>query len=199
MNYHVTARCINREWFAIPIQDVWSLYEDYLYFLIRGFNFKINSFVLMNNHFHMLVRCPDNNLPQGMQYFMRETSRWIGRQSGRINQVYGGPYHKSEINFFHHFLHAYKYVYRNPIEAGLCQKVEDYPYSTLHFLKSQTPNLITTDDEFIFDDLGEHLHWLNTPYIEDHMDQIKNALRKPEFKFAKNKLGKKSSLDSEMS
>jgi putative transposase len=196
--YHVSARCINKEWFALPMGEVWSVFSDYLFFIHHAFGVQIHSFVLMNNHFHMIVRTPLMNLDSAMNYFMRETSRIIGNRSGRINQVYGGPYHWSLIKSPIYFLHAYKYVYRNPIEAGLINNVEEYKYSTLRVLLGCQHSIIPIEnDETLFPDFIEQLKWLNYAYpSEEVRADIRSALRKKEFQFAKDKRGMPHFLDN---
>ncbi len=53
--YHITARCINKEWFRLSIPTVWSVMEDYLYLVATAFEIKVRAFVLMSNHFHLIV------------------------------------------------------------------------------------------------------------------------------------------------
>ena len=122
--YHIAARSNNRDWFALPLEDVWFIMSRFLYLLHHAYGVEIYAFVLMDNHFHLLARFPLGNLVQAMQYFMRETSRCIAHESRRINHVYGGRYFRCEIGNFHYFTHTYKYIYRNPVEAKLCALVE---------------------------------------------------------------------------
>jgi len=82
--YHVTARCINREWFRIPLEEVWAITNDYLWVTIREFNLLVYGFVLMPNHWHLIATSPDCNLGPALNYFMRETSREITPLSGRM-------------------------------------------------------------------------------------------------------------------
>lgn len=191
--YSISARCINKEWFQIPLEDVWKIMEDYLYFLSIGFNFKIKSFVLMNNHFHLIVKTPDGNLSEGMRYFMRETSRHIAKGSGRINQIYGARFYRSLISTNHYYTHAYKYVYRNPVEAALVESVLDYKFSTLGRLLGKGPlNIPIEYDEILFDskNIQETLNWLNTTPTRENYKIIKTALRKSEFYIPRDKVTK---------
>lgn len=184
--YHISARCINRNWFRLPIEDVWNIFCDYLYFVRFAYNIEIRNFVLMNNHFHLIARFPDNNLSQAMNYLMREVSKEITRRSKRINQTFGGPFHSSLIKSNHHYLHAYKYVYRNPVEVNLCTRVENYKYSTLSGLIGRTRLVIPVcEDEMLFSNFEGTLNWLNRDYLEDHKDKIRKALRKTVFCFPK--------------
>jgi putative transposase len=181
--YHVSARCINREWFQLPMHQVWSIMSDYLYLAHHCFSIQIHSFVLMNNHFHMIAAAPAGNLSEAMNYFMREVSRVIGFETGRINQVWGGPHHKTLIQSQQQFLHTYKYVYRNPVEAGIVDRAEDYPYSTLPRLLGSLPCTIPlVEDTLLMSDPERCLKWLNTSYQPGQRELIRKALRRSEFR-----------------
>ena len=131
---------------------------------------EICAWVLMNNHFHLLVSTPDANLDRAMNYLMRETSRVIGWRAGRINQVYGGPYNWSVLMSQHYYLNAYKYVYRNPVEAGLATAVENYKFSTLPgLLGAQLLVIPVEDDEILFSDANQKLAWLNESYPNEQI------------------------------
>ncbi len=167
---------------------VWSVFADYLHFIWRAYDVRIHSFVLMNNHFHMLISTPEGNLDIAMNYLMREVSKRIAERSERINQIFGGPYHWSIIKSNVHYHHAYKYIYRNPVHAGLCKRVEDYPYSTLRGVLGRDYLHIPTYDEFPFQgSIEKHLHWLNEDYEDCSKEAIRLALRRNEFGFAREK------------
>src|SRR5687768_41216 len=85
--YHVTARCHNREWFDLPLDLVWNVMEDFLFLSQKMYSLRIHQFVLMPNHFHLVVSTPEGNISRSMQYFLSETSRQISTLSGRINQT----------------------------------------------------------------------------------------------------------------
>lgn len=205
--YHIHARCINREWFRIPLPDVWNIFSSYLHFIRHAYGVRINSFVLMSNHFHLIATPTHDNLPAAMNYFMRETSRNISRDSCRINQVYGGPYRKCMLKSYHYFCHAYKYVYRNPVEAGLSNHVEEYPYSTLQGLLGLSKLFIPTEyDTILFGpdvkrahSLESELKWMNTAYLGAHKSDIWRALKHPVFTLPTYPHGKPNPLEEEWS
>ncbi len=197
--YHVAARCINKEWFDVPAPILWDIFSEQLYFLNRAFDFRIHSFVLMTNHYHMLCQTPLGNLAGGMQYFSTQTSKLIGKESGRINHVYGGRFFRSLINSNHYFEHAYKYVYRNPVCAGLVSRSELYPWSTLNGLVGGKSALIPlVEDSLLFDNCEETLAWLNKEYKPHHRDAIKRALTKSQFQLPRVRLNGKKSVGHEL-
>ncbi len=200
--YHVTARCINKEWFRLPLPTVWSIMEDYLYFVAGAFQVNIHAFVLMSNHFHLIITSPRGNLSETLLYFMRETSREISRTSGRINQTYGTRNHKSCIGNHHYFMNTYKYVYRNPVRAGVVSAVEEYPYSTLHGACGLSRLIIPlVEDTILFSpdfDQGV-IDWLNTSPDPAWEQEVRLALRKPSMDFnTDRKTGRPSDLEKNL-
>ena len=185
--YHVTARTTNREWFGAPKELVWSHFANYLHFIWRVYDIRIHSFVLMDNHFHMLLTTPEANLDIAMNYLLREVSKRIGEETGRINQIFGGPYHWSLIKNSVHYQHAYKYVYRNPVDAGLCKTVETYRYSSLPgILGLDYLHIPVYDNLDLIQNPHKQLKWLNCEYREEDRLAIRKALKKKEFSFARD-------------
>ena len=193
--YHVSSRSNNREAFPLPLTKVWGIFENYLYLTKIGFNLKIHSFLLMDNHFHLIVSAPDENLSQALGYFLREVSKEIGRAAKVRNHQFGGRSFKCAITDYHYYMHAYKYLYRNPISAGLCDRVEDYEFSTLHGLIGKSRLVIPVEEDvLLFEDLEQTLMWLNSTPEISKMEAVKAALRRNEFKLPRNESGFASPL-----
>lgn len=184
--YHLSARCNNGDWFDQPLEIVWDTMSRYLHFLHFAFGVRIKSFVLMANHFHLIARFPEGNISAAMLYFMRETSKAIAKQDQRINHVYGGRFFRSRITNDHHLSHVYKYVYRNPVEAGVVTRAEDYRFSTLNGVLGRAHLLIPLECDVYLFTYGPWpaLHWLNHQPEDSARLCIKRALKHPLFRIA---------------
>lgn len=183
--YHITARCLNRDWFQIPIDEVWHLMSDYLFLISKHFQIEIHQFVLMQNHFHLVARSPELNLSSAMQYFMNQTSREMNRSSLRINQTYGARFHRSRIENYHYYMNVYKYVYQNPLRAGIIDRAEAYPYSTLNgILGFQKMIIPIVEDAILFNPEFDEssLKWINTLADPEDIDQMRRGLKRSTFK-----------------
>jgi len=132
--YHIYARSNNRDWFYLPTEDLWPIFIDQLFNVTIAYGLRVHAFTLMNNHYHLLASTPFANLGENMNYFNREVSREINRRTNRSNHVFGGPYKESLIEDSNYYFNAFRYVYQNPIRAGLSFTVESYPYSTISVL-----------------------------------------------------------------
>lgn len=191
--YHIVCRSNNREWFYIPIRDFWSITLEVMAREAVKSKMKIHAFVLMSNHFHLLVSSVDGNLDEPMRYLLREVCRQVNKSANRINHVFGGPYKWSLITKTSYYLHCLKYIYRNPVNAHICERVEDYPFSTVsaHANPEKFPISIQhwkwAGDWMKWGDYQSILDWLNTPYPHGLNDYVRAALRRRSFEIPKNR------------
>ncbi len=183
--YHVTNRCINKQWFCLPMEVVWELFENHLYMLHYGFNFRIHNFVLMNNHYHMILDTPDCNLSAGMKWFGQSLTLSINKEANRINQLWGGRFFRSIISSPNYYLHAYKYVYLNPVQAQMANDVLAYKFSTLRSVIGLEKSIIPIQENTILDmGIDSCLNWLNSRPTDKNWGAVNKALKKTEFKLA---------------
>jgi len=176
--YNISARCINKEWFNIPLERVWDIMCEELLFTVKDKNLVIHSFVLMGNHFHLIASTPDSNISDCMWQFMHRSSLRLTREGNRINETYAGRHYKCILQHQNYFLNAYKYNYRNPVEAGLCKKVEDYPFSTLQAKLGLTNQRFPmAEDTTLQSSPALTIKWLNTAIDPKKKEIIKFCFR----------------------
>lgn len=165
--YHIWARSNNRELFSLPTQKMWEICIEQLFNVTLAYGLRVHAFTLMDNHFHLLASTPFSNLGGVMAYFMRETSKKANFDTKRINHLFGSRYKASLIEDFYHYFNVYRYVYQNPLRAGMVKSVESYPFNTVSILFGQSPMALPIFPS-IFDfrdplmsDPEKALRWLN--------------------------------------
>ena len=180
--YNIGARCINKEWFNLPLETVWEIFCEELAKTSEEQSLNIHSFVLMSNHFHLIASTPEANISQCMHQFMSRSSRRLTRAGNRINETFAGRHYKCILQHPNYYLNAYKYNYRNPVSAGISQRVEEYKFSTLAAkLKITKPLLPLIEDTTLFSDIKGTLDWLNTSPPPEKLEAVKMELRRQFF------------------
>lgn len=179
--YHVTIRTNNKEWFNIPLNDVWRITQVALNKCCQKVPVEVHAFVLMNNHYHMIISTPNSDIDLFMRHFNRMLSDLISFRTGRINRKFSGPYRWSIIDDRDYQYNIFRYVYRNPVRAGLCKYVENYPYSSLNDDKKFKYT------SFLKDSLDGLLTFYNREGEKGDLVDIRNALKKTYFKLALDK------------
>jgi putative transposase len=198
--YHITGRSNNKEWFYLPKSVCWEIFLEILGKTIEKYQLQLLAFVLLDNHYHMLVCTPGANIGECMQYFAREVSKRMGLESGRINRIFGARYQRTLIQNEFYFMNAVKYVFRNPVEAGLCAKVEEYPFSTLQWeISGRAPLPLHRAPSYMFDllprTLERRLEWFNEPFSSKQREIIRLGLRKQVFSWPKAKRYRKTVIE----
>jgi len=174
--YHVTIRTNNKEWFDIPLSKVWSFCLDSLKEANEFHPIHLVSFVLMSNHYHMILKTPDSNLDQFMYEFNKRLSLRVRKKSQRINSIFGGRYKWCLIKNQTYLYNCYRYVYQNPLRAGVTTNVANYPYSSLYYLVHGKKFPLMLIDSFGFKDHFA-LTWLNKTIDEVEISGIRNGLQ----------------------
>jgi putative transposase len=180
--YHVTNRSNNKEFFYIPLSEAWQIFCEVLGTSSGLYRTEMYAFVLMSNHYHLLVTAPRLNLHLFMRHFQTEVSRRVQKTSGRINHVFGTRYKWSCLQTSSSYALAYKYVMRNPVKAGICDRVESYAYSSLSMSLPVADRIGQLADQ-VATDYGDRLSWLNKPTQKETDEVVRRALRRKEFLF----------------
>ena len=138
--YHITTRTNNKEWFAIPLEEVWKICEEALKKANREVPVVISQFVLMANHYHLLVRTKNADIDIFMFWLNKEIVASIRKRTNRINRInrfFASGYKWTLITHPKYFKNVFKYIYQNPLRARIVEKCEHYPYSTKFYTHNQ--------------------------------------------------------------
>ncbi len=179
--YHLVNRSNNKDFFYIPLPETWRLFCEVLERSSGLYRTEIHAFVLMSNHYHLIVTAPLKNLHLFMRHFQTEVSRKIQKRAGRINHIFGTRYKWSCLWTSSSYALTYKYVMRNPLKAGICSRVEKYPFSSIN-LALPIADRIGDLARQVPKDNDQRLRWLNRPTQSETDDVVRRALRRREFK-----------------
>jgi len=131
--FHITARTPEKNWYGVPKEEVWTFFEEKLNQLSQDFGLKVHAFVLMSNHYHLIASVdPGYDLEWLVQRLQSAVSHEVNTHLQQVFYVFEEPSKSSLITTPTYYKRVLKYVYRNPVEAGICRRVEDYGYSTLN-------------------------------------------------------------------
>ena len=142
--HHVIQRGNNRQ----PIFSSSADYERLLSLLFENakkFDVAIHAYVLMSNHFHLLVTPQSaEGLPQMMQAVGRRYVRYFNDIQKRSGTLWEGRYRSTLIQTERYLLACMAYIDLNPVRAGLVAQARDYPWSSYgHYSGQRIDKLIT--------------------------------------------------------
>src|SRR5665213_2882256 len=115
--YHVTARGNERRAIYRDTGDR-RHFNELLGEATDVFGWKLHAYVLMDNHFHLLVETPEPNLGRSMQWLNLSYSVWFNRRHGRIGHLFQGRYKAIIVDPIGWGLELSRYVHLNPVRVG---------------------------------------------------------------------------------
>ena len=115
---------------------------------------RVHAWVLMNNHFHLLLETPQANLVIGMQWLMGTYSQGWNRARLRRGHVFQGRYKSVPVTGTdadaYYFRIVADYIHLNPARAGLAGgkrgPLTGYKWSSLPgYMKGNGPDWLVMD------------------------------------------------------
>jgi putative transposase len=183
--YHVCNRSIDKVFYPVDLEILWKYSCDLLRILSWTFDVRIHAFVLMSNHYHLLLSTPSINLHNSVRYFQTEFSRWLKDTTEKGIYAFDGRYKYSIIKDPVHYMNVYRYVYQNPVRAGIVSNVEAYRWSAIRGKSGlDLHNCPIAEHEFngVLPSIEEsELAWLNTTISDTELNKIRRGLRKSIF------------------
>ncbi|MCG9968460.1 transposase [Pelotomaculum terephthalicicum JT] len=127
--YHITARGNERKKiFFMP--DDYEKFKDYLKAAKQKYGIIIHSYVLMSNHYHLILETPDGNLSKVMHNINSSYSTYLNIRRKRSGHLFQGRYKAILVDKDNYLIELSRYIHLNPVRAGIVKQPEDYEYSS---------------------------------------------------------------------
>jgi len=127
--YHVTARGNERRKIFLSHRD----YEKFLSYLtdaVQKYGVILHAFVLMANHYHLIVETPKANLSVFMHSLNSAYTTYFNIKRKRAGHLFQGRYKALLIDVDNYLLELSRYIHLNPVRSGITEKPESYRYSS---------------------------------------------------------------------
>jgi putative transposase len=100
----------------------------------QRFSLGVYAYVLMGNHYHLLVRTREANLSAAIQWLGVSYSTWHNARHERSGHLFQGRFKSFLIAEDAYLYRLLLYVHRNPLRARLVERLADYPWSSYRAL-----------------------------------------------------------------
>ena len=127
--YHVLSRGNERRTIFYDRGD-YSRFLDTLGRMVERFQLEVHGYVLMPNHFHLLVRTLEANLSRAVQWLGVSYSVWFNKKHDRCGHVFQGRFKSFVIENERYFAALILYVHGNPVRAKLVEELGEYRWSS---------------------------------------------------------------------
>ena len=127
--WHVTSRGNARQ--PIVHDDVdRARFVEMLGRVVPTVRWCLHAWVLMTNHYHLLIETPELTLARGMRQLNGVFSQAFNRRWSRVGHVFQGRYKGILVERESHLLELVRYVVLNPVRAGLVRTPAEYAWSS---------------------------------------------------------------------
>lgn len=131
--YHITCRGNERKEIFKDDRDK-KTFLEILSQSAKIYNIKTFSYVLMQNHFHLLIETPLGNLGEFMRQFNITYTSSYNRRHKRIGHLYQGRYKSILVEKAPYLSVLSRYIHLNPLRTKEMQRETDK--GKIQFLKS---------------------------------------------------------------
>ena len=142
--YHWIARGVNRK-------NLFHRHEDYLFFLgliheyRDHFKTQIYHYCLMTNHIHLLIYVQEFENLVGFSHYLKRRYAYYHSKTYKVTgATFERMYRSKAVEEGVYLLECARYIDRNPLRAGLVERLADYPYSSYRSYANGFENKIIT-------------------------------------------------------
>ncbi len=144
--YHITARGNEGREIYFANSD-YEKFKSYLKQAQEKYGCLLHCYVLMTNHYHLLMQTPRGNLSKVMHYINASYTNYINKKHQRSGHLFQGRYKAILVEHDSYLLELSRYLHLNPVRAHLVASPEGYPHS------SYRSYISGTKDDILFRDL----------------------------------------------
>jgi len=110
------------------------------------FEIDIIAYVLMNNHYHLLIRTGRANLSKAMQWLGVNYTRRFNDRHARSGHLFQGRFKSILVQNDAYLMQLSCYIHRNPIRAKVVERLAHYRWSSypIYAYGYQSPEWLST-------------------------------------------------------
>lgn len=143
--YHITARGNERKEIFKDDKDKDAML-DILQKLSIPRSINIYAYVLMTNHYHLLIETMNANLVRFMHAFQTTYTQGYNKRHRRVGHLFQGRYKALLVEKNEYLLELTRYIHLNPVRARIVKSPEQFKYSSYcHYMGLEKSNIINPD------------------------------------------------------
>ena len=144
--YHILSRGNDRKEIFYGDEDK-TLFLETVGEMSDRFEVDVFAFVLMSNHYHLLLRTKLANLSKAMQWLGLTYSRRFNNRHGRSGHLFQGRFKSIVVENEAYMIALSCYIHRNPVRAGMVKRLMDYRWSsyTAYAYGRKAPGWLNTE------------------------------------------------------
>lgn len=127
--WHVTSRGVEQRLIFLDDADR----EEFLQVLERvidKYRWQLHAYVLMTNHYHLLLTTPEPTLSSGMQQLCGNYAEHFNEVHARVGHLFQGRFKSHLVDSERYLLEVARYIVLNPVRAGIVDAPGKWKWSS---------------------------------------------------------------------
>jgi REP element-mobilizing transposase RayT len=97
--------------------------------VVHDHNWILHAWVLMTNHYHLLVETPDCGLSRGVKWLNQRVAETFNERHDRVGHLFQGRFKSILVERESHLLELVRYIVLNPVRACLTRFAGEHAWS----------------------------------------------------------------------
>ncbi|MBI2212949.1 MAG: transposase [Acidobacteria bacterium] len=151
--WHVTARGNGRCDIVRSDRDR-SLFTEILGDVVSLSRWRLHAWVLMRNHYHLLLETPEPTLSYGVKRLNETWAQTFNARHRRVGHLFQGRFKGILVERESHLLELVRYTVLNPVRCGAVTHASDYQWSNYRATAGLGPVPLWLDSEWTLSQFG---------------------------------------------
>ena len=175
--YHVVNRGVEQR-VVYKDKDDFEMFLNVLCTACQLYNVQLHGYVLMSNHYHLLIETKDENLSRFMKHVNASYAIYFNKKYKRSGHLWQGRFKSWYVTDESYLYALIGYIENNPIKAKMIERLGQYPYSSYLAFSNKVEVIPCLKDSFVFEEFSnmkERLEFLGSTVDERVLEEINKA------------------------
>ncbi len=161
--YHVTSRGNARQRIVRDDNDRKRFIQT-LADMVEQYGVLCHTWVLMNNHYHLLVETPHANLSPAIRHLNGVYTQAFNRRHGRVGHLFQGRFNAILVDRESYLLGLCRYVVLNPVRAKLVTHPREWRWSSYRATSGEEQGQAWLSSDWILGQFAQRRHRAQQAY-----------------------------------
>jgi len=181
--YHIYQRGNNKD-FIFNNDNHKAFFIKQLKDYNKKFDYQILGYVIMNNHYHLLIKTNKYPIDKIMFSINNVMGKFLSRELSRSGHNYEGRYNSKLVDNKAYLLWLLRYIHRNPLRAKICSDLNNYRWCSHFYYRTGFNSFV--DSDFILNIISssknnairQYINFINNSRYEDDMTTDMETIKK---------------------
>ena len=127
--YHVWTRATAGRYLCDDSEDRSRLVR-LLALVVLRYDWRCHMYCVLGTHYHLVIGTPRANIDRGMQWLNAVYAKTFNERHERFGHLVAERYSSRVVDSEEYAVELCRYVPLNPVEAGLCESPQSWPWSS---------------------------------------------------------------------